>query len=72
MPLTLPVTLTLIAACLALAVFAGWRGAKPSDPLKGVRMAPWRLIMVLSGAVLFVLVIHVGGLLGFVPDQPRG
>jgi len=35
-------------------------------------MAPWRLIMVLSGAVLFVLVIHVGGLLGFVPDQPRG
>lgn len=71
MTLTLPVTLALIAATLALAVFAGWRGALPSDPAKGVRMAPWRLIMVLSGAVLFVLMIHVGGLLGFVPDQPR-
>ena len=72
MTLTLPVTLALIAATLTLAVFAGWRGALPSDPAKGVRMVPWRLIMVLSGAVLFVLAIHVGGLLGFVPDQPRG
>lgn len=72
MVLTLPVTLALIAAALALAVFAGWRGAKPWDPRKGVRMAPWRLIMLLSGAAVFVLVIHVGGLLGFVPDQPRG
>lgn len=72
MTLTLPVTLALIAACLSLAVFAGWRGAKPWDPHKGVRMTPWRLIMVLSGAAVFLLVIHVGGLLGFVPDQPRG
>lgn len=72
MVLTLPVTLALIAACLALAVFAGWRGARPWDPREGVRMAPWRLIMLLSGAAIFVLVIHVGGLLGVVPDQPRG
>jgi hypothetical protein len=59
----LTVTLSLIGAFTALAVFAGWRGARPWD-LKGVRMAPWRLIMVMSGAVLFVLLIHLGTLLG--------
>jgi hypothetical protein len=66
MTLNLPVTLALIAAVLALAVFAGWRGALPSDPVKGVRMAPWRLIMVLSGALLFVLVVHLAALAGLI------
>jgi hypothetical protein len=66
MVLTLPVTLALTGAVLALAVFAGWRGARPWDPREGVRMAPWRLIMVLSGAILFVLVIHLAALAGLI------
>lgn len=64
----LTVTLSLTAACLALAVFAGWRGALPWDPRRGVRMAPWRLIMVLAGAGVFILLIHLGTLLG-VPQR---
>ncbi len=60
----LTVTLVSTAACLALAVFAGWRGARPWDPRRGVRMAPWRLIMVLSAAAVFILLIHLGALLG--------
>lgn len=56
-------TLGLMAAALALAVFAGWRGARPWD-LKGVRMAPWRLIMLLSGAAVFILGVHLAALLG--------
>ncbi|HZV84018.1 MAG TPA: hypothetical protein VFF48_03440 [Brevundimonas sp.] len=60
----LPVTLALTAAFAALAVFAGWRGARPWDPRRGVRMAPWRLIMVMAGAAVFILLIHVGTLLG--------
>jgi hypothetical protein len=64
----LPVTLALTAACMALAVFAGWRGARPWDPRGGVRMAPWRLIMVMAGAAVFILLIHVGTLLG-VPQR---
>ena len=60
----LPVTLALTVAFVGLAVFAGWRGALPWDPRRGVRMAPWRLIMVLSGAVVFILLIHLGALLG--------
>ena len=61
-------TLALIVAVLALGVFAGWRGALPWDPRRGVRMMPWRLIMVLSGAVLMILLVHVGTLLG-VPQR---
>ncbi|WP_420472145.1 hypothetical protein [Brevundimonas sp. FT23042] len=65
----LHLTLILAAAALALAVFAGWRGARPWDPSQKVRMAPWRFIMVMSGAALVLLLIHVGALLG-VPQPP--
>ncbi|WP_420480219.1 hypothetical protein [Brevundimonas sp. FT23028] len=65
----LRLTLILAAAALALTVFAGWRGARPWDPSQKVRMAPWRFIMVMSGAALVLLLIHVGALLG-VPQRP--
>ena len=62
-------TLALIGAALALAVFAGWRGARPWDPRRGVRMIPWRLIMLLAGTGIFILLVHLGTLLG-VPQRP--
>jgi hypothetical protein len=62
-------TLALTAAAVALAIFAGWRGARPWDPRRGVRMMPWRLIMLLAGAGVFILVIHMGALLG-APQRP--
>ena len=62
--MTLSVTLGLIAASLAIAVFAGWRGAQPPDPLKGVRMAPYRLIMVTAAAAVLILMVHLVNLLG--------
>lgn len=62
MPLS--VTVVLIVAALALAVFAGWRGARPWDPRRGVRMMPWRMIMLLSGAAVFILAIHLAALMG--------
>ncbi len=61
-------TLLLTAAAVALAAFAGWRGARPWDLRSGVRMVPWRLIMLLAGAAVFVLIIHLGALLG-VPQR---
>ncbi|WP_271145403.1 hypothetical protein [Brevundimonas sp. NIBR10] len=60
-------TLLLLAATLGLMVFAGWRGAQPPDVVRGPRMAPWRFLMLLSGAVAFLLVIHLGALAGFGP-----
>lgn len=64
----LTVTLCLIGAALAVTLFAGWRGAKQWDPRRGVRMVPWRFIMVLGGTAVFLLLIHVGTLLG-VPQR---
>lgn len=62
--MSLTATLVLLVASLALAAFAGWRGALPPDPRRGVRMVPWRFVMLVSGAVVFFAIIHVGALLG--------
>ena len=61
-------TLALIGGAVALAIFAGWRGARPWDPRRGVRMIPWRVIMLLAGTAIFILLIHLGTLLG-VPQR---
>ena len=63
-----PLTLCLIAAAVALTTFAGWRGARPWDPTRGVRMIPWRFIMILSAAAILLLAIHLGAQLG-VPQR---
>lgn len=67
--MSLTITLALLASALGLAVFAGWRGSRPWDPRRGVRMVPWRFIMLLSGAAVMVLAIHIGTLMG-VPRRP--
>lgn len=67
--MSLPLTLALLLAAVALAVFAGWRGSRPWDPRRGVRMIPWRFVMLLSGAGVFILVIHLAALLGM-PQRP--
>ena len=61
--MTLPITLALTAALLAAAVFAGWRGARPPDPRKGPRLAPWRFLMTLFAAGALLLAAHVVALL---------
>jgi hypothetical protein len=68
--MSLSVTLALVIAAVALAVFAGWRGALPSQPHRGVRMIPWRLVMVLACALVLLLVVHLAALLGVLPP-PR-
>jgi hypothetical protein len=47
--------LALSAGCAALAVFSGWRGARPPNPLKGPRMIPWRWLMVVSATAAILL-----------------
>ncbi|WP_298745815.1 hypothetical protein [uncultured Brevundimonas sp.] len=67
--MSLTVTLALLGAAIALTLFAGWRGARPSQPHRGVRMVPWRLVMVLAAAAAFLLIVHVAALLGM-PQRP--
>ncbi|MDP2258538.1 MAG: hypothetical protein Q8J89_02315 [Caulobacter sp.] len=63
--MTLPISLALTAAFVGLTLFAGWRGAQPPDFAKGVRMVPWRGVMLLSSAGVVVMLVHVVNLLGF-------
>ena len=42
--------LGLAGGLAAVAGFAGWRGARPPNPMKGPRLIPWRMIMVFATA----------------------
>jgi hypothetical protein len=52
-------TAVLTALCLGFAVFCGWRGAQPPNPMKGPRMVPWRVLMLLSATALIVLIVRL-------------
>jgi hypothetical protein len=56
-------TLILLAVASAVAVFSGWRGARPPDLSKGPRMIPWRFIMLVAGALAVLLLIHLASVL---------
>ncbi|WP_372785797.1 hypothetical protein [Phenylobacterium sp.] len=67
----LPLTLTIGAAFLAFAVFAGWRGARPPNPHRGPRLMPWRFLMLLAAAGLLAMLVHVVNLLGMTTGPNR-
>jgi hypothetical protein len=62
--MSLTLTLFLLAGAVAAMIFAGWRGARPPHPLKGPRMVPWRFLMLGAAALAFLLLVHVGTLMG--------
>lgn len=62
--MTMPITLATTAVLVALTLFAGWRGARPPDLIRGVRMIPWRAIMVFSAAGVLLMVVHLANLVG--------
>ncbi len=68
--MTLPLTLAIIAALAALALFSGWRGARPPDLIKGPRLVPYRLIMVSAAAGILVFTVHLVNLLGITTGRP--
>jgi hypothetical protein len=63
-PMDLRLTVILLVVSLAATGFAGWRGARPPDVVKGPRMIPWRFLMVLFAALTFLLLVHLGTLGG--------
>ena len=59
-----PVTLAFTAGFLGLAVLSGWLGARPPNPHRGPRMAPWRFIMLLCAAGALLMIVHLVNLMG--------
>ena len=66
--MNLPTTAALAAAFAAIAVLAGWRGARPPDVTRGPRLVPWRLIMVTAALAAILLIAHAMTLLGIGPS----
>lgn len=64
-PMTMSLTLILLASFAGLTLFAGWRGSLPPNLVKGPRMIPWRPLMVCSAAVTAMMGVHLAALLGF-------
>ncbi|NQE60424.1 hypothetical protein [Caulobacter sp. RHG1] len=60
----LTATIAAAVALLLLAVLCGWRGARPSNVLKGPRMIPWRPLMMVCVVALMLMLVHLVNLLG--------
>lgn len=69
--MSLTLTLALLIPTVALAVFCGWRGAQPPNVVRGPRMIPYRLLMLLSATVAFALVVHLVNLFGITTGPAR-
>lgn len=63
--MSLPATIAVLGMILALTVFSGWRGSRPPDLIRGPRMVPWSIIMLLGITASIFLVIHLVNLAGF-------
>lgn len=57
-------TLALLAGAVAAGAAFGWLGARPPDPHRGPRMAPYRFLMILSAAIGLMLLVHLVNLMG--------
>jgi len=68
----LPFTIAVLVALLVLAVFCGWRGARPANILKGPRMVPWRPLMMVCVVATMLMLVHLMNLLGIeTGNSPR-
>lgn len=61
------IMLGLVGGLAAVAGFAGWRGARPPNPMKGPRLIPWRMIMVLATAAAIAFLFMALQALGVHP-----
>lgn len=62
-------TLIALALVAGLAVLFGWLGARPPNLAKGPRLIPYRFLMLLAGAGVLLLLIHVKELAGLNPGR---
>ena len=62
--MSLITTLAVVGVLAAIALFSGWRGARPWDPRGGPRLVPWRLIMVSAATGALIFLVHLVNLLG--------
>ena len=62
--MSLTTTLVILIPAAILFGFGSWKSAQPADPLKP-RLIPWRPIMLISGVVALLMLVHLVNTLGF-------
>lgn len=60
-------TLIALAVLIGFGLFAGWRGARPPDLIRGPRLVPWRFLMIAAAAVALALIVHMVRLVAGAP-----
>ncbi|MEH6699452.1 MAG: hypothetical protein V7672_12180 [Brevundimonas sp.] len=60
-------TLIALAVLIGFGLFAGWRGARPPDLIRGPRLVPWRFLMIAAAAVALALIVHLVRLVAGAP-----
>lgn len=68
MGLSLPVTLAVLAASVALFGYATWRASQPADPLR-VRMINYTHVQLLAVLVILLMGAHVLSFFGIQTGQ---
>ena len=68
--LNLTETLIAIVIGAAICLFCGWKGAQAPNPRRGVRMTPYRFLMLLSASFTLFLVVHLLNLMGVSTGRP--
>ena len=65
----LTVTSAVLALGVVLTAFFGWMGARPVNISRGPRLIPYRLLMLLTAALVTIVGAHEAALLG-APVRP--
>jgi amino acid transporter len=68
----MPLTFALALGFGALAAFCGWRGARPPNVIKGPRIIPWRMLMLLSAVGCIMMLVHLVNLAGVPTGNHQG
>lgn len=66
------ITLSFIAISLAATVLSAWQSGRPRKDSVNARWIPWRFVVLVSGAILLLAVVHAINLMGIETGRGSG
>lgn len=69
--MTWPLTVAAIIADIALLGLAVWQSGRPRKDSLDARWIPWKFVILLAGAFLVYLAVHVANLMGVHTGDPN-
>ena len=66
------ITLSFIGVSLAATVLSAWQSGRPRKDSVNARWIPWRFVVLVSGAILLLAVVHAINLMGIETGRGSG